>query len=279
MKSTGSASIGASTGIFIDVKRLNQVGLHVHKEWLDNKGDVGTNPKQKKKLGGVKSALFIYVTMGLENVAFIVILQLDIVFLLLFFKLTFNRLNPHGKLVMGCRKASSASNQKKEPAKSARDKPSARGDAIAKKNKSGEVGTPHHYSNKNSVSSSLLVVNKVNLADSARKCYKVENKCDAKAQGLFHPPPNDVPKIVVIDGYEIEEFEVFVVAIINRNLSFPETADGFHDVKHGTGDEILRKTEQFKFFDRAAIIRNTDSSNSCALFIGYVIDSCIIRFL
>ncbi|KAK1378843.1 B3 domain-containing transcription repressor VAL2 [Heracleum sosnowskyi] len=163
--------------------------------------------------------------------------------------ITFNRLNPHGKLVMGCRKASSASNQKKEPAKSARDKPSARGDAIAKKNKSGEFGTPQHYSNKNSVSSSLLEVNKVNLADSARKCYKVvENKCDAKvkpaakpdfgikrknsilgskskrlrietedmielnltweqAQGLFHPPPNDVPKIVVIDGYEIEEFE------------------------------------------------------------------------
>lgn len=93
-------------------------------------------------------------------------------------------------------------------------------------------------------------MNKVTLADSARKSYKVvENKCDAKvkpadkpdfgikrknsilgskskrlrietedmielkltweqAQGLFHPPPDDVPKIVVIDGYEIEEFEV-----------------------------------------------------------------------
>ncbi|KAK1378167.1 hypothetical protein POM88_024911 [Heracleum sosnowskyi] len=74
----------------------------------------------------------------------------------------------------------------------------------------------------------------------------------------------------------LHTLEVFVVAIINRNLSFPETADGFHDIKHGTGDEILKKTEQFKFFDRASIIRNTDSSNSCALFIGYVIDSCII---
>ncbi|XP_074340493.1 B3 domain-containing protein Os07g0563300-like isoform X2 [Apium graveolens] len=134
--------------------------------------------------------------------------------------ITFNR-NPHGKLVMGCRKTCTASDQKKEPVKNARDKASARGDAIAKKSKS----------------------------DSARKSYKVvENKCDAKvqpaakpdigikrknsilgskskrlrmetedmielkltweqAQGLFHPPPNDVPKIVVIDGYEIEEFE------------------------------------------------------------------------
>lgn len=40
--------------------------------------------------------------------------------------------------------------------------------------------------------------------------------------------------------------QVFVVAIINRNLPLPETADGFHDVNHGTGDEILKKTEQFK---------------------------------
>ncbi|KAK1364291.1 hypothetical protein POM88_039852 [Heracleum sosnowskyi] len=77
----------------------------------------------------------------------------------------------------------------------------------------------------------------------------------------------------------LHTLEVFVVVIINRNLSFPETADDFHDIKHGTGDEILKKTEKFKFFDRATIIRNTDSSNSCALFIGYVIDSCIIRFL
>lgn len=29
-----------------------------------------------------------------------------------------------------------------------------------------------------------------------------------QAQGLFRPPPNDVPKIVMIEGYEIEEFEV-----------------------------------------------------------------------
>lgn len=39
--------------------------------------------------------------------------------------------------------------------------------------------------------------------------------------------------------------QVFVVAIINRNLPLPETTDGFHDVKLGTGDEILKKTEQF----------------------------------
>lgn len=29
-----------------------------------------------------------------------------------------------------------------------------------------------------------------------------------EAQGLFRPPPNHVPKIVVIEGYEFEEFEV-----------------------------------------------------------------------
>ncbi|KAL1813936.1 hypothetical protein ACET3Z_024001 [Daucus carota] len=56
--------------------------------------------------------------------------------------------------------------------------------------------------------------------------------------------------------------QVFVVAIKNRNLPVPETADGFHDVKQGSGNEILKKTDQFKFFDRAAIIRTTDSPDS-----------------
>lgn len=40
--------------------------------------------------------------------------------------------------------------------------------------------------------------------------------------------------------------QVFVVAIKNRNLPVPETADGFHDVQQGSGNEILKKTDQFK---------------------------------
>ncbi|WOH11797.1 hypothetical protein DCAR_0831289 [Daucus carota subsp. sativus] len=161
--------------------------------------------------------------------------------------ITFNR-NPHGKLVMGCRKTSSASSDQKKGPVNTRDKASAHGDSTAKKSKPGEV-TAQHNSKRNSVSYSPLTMNKANLADSGRKSNKVvENKCDAKvkpaakpdipikrknsilgskskrlrienedmmelkltweqAQGLFHPPPNNVPKIVLIDGCEIEEFE------------------------------------------------------------------------
>ncbi|WOG99010.1 hypothetical protein DCAR_0418356 [Daucus carota subsp. sativus] len=58
--------------------------------------------------------------------------------------------------------------------------------------------------------------------------------------------------------------QVFVAAFKNRNLSRPVTTEGYHEIsnlKDGTGTEILKKTNQFKFLDRAAIIR-TDSSNS-----------------
>lgn len=130
------------------------------------------------------------------------------------------------------------------------DKVSAHGDPIAKTTIPGEVVVNQHYSNGNSVSSSLLPMSKANIADSAGNCLKVdehnynaevipEAKPDIyskrknstlgpkskrlqieteelielkltweQAQGLFRRPPNDVPKIVVIEGYEIEEFEV-----------------------------------------------------------------------
>lgn len=59
--------------------------------------------------------------------------------------------------------------------------------------------------------------------------------------------------------------QVFVVAFKNRNLSRPETSEGYHEIsddKEGTGTEIIKKTNQFKFLDRAAIIRTPDSSDT-----------------
>ncbi|KAL8128159.1 protein NRT1/ PTR FAMILY 4.6-like isoform X2 [Apium graveolens] len=59
--------------------------------------------------------------------------------------------------------------------------------------------------------------------------------------------------------------QVFVVAFRNRNLPLPENAEGFHEIagnKDGTGTEILKKTDQFTFLDRAAIIRTPDTSNA-----------------
>ncbi|KAL1821921.1 hypothetical protein ACET3Z_016790 [Daucus carota] len=60
--------------------------------------------------------------------------------------------------------------------------------------------------------------------------------------------------------------QVFVAAFKNRKLSCPETIEGYHQIsgsKDETGtDQILKKTNQFKFLDRAAIINTTDSSDT-----------------
>ncbi|KAB1220402.1 Protein NRT1/ PTR FAMILY 4.6, partial [Morella rubra] len=52
--------------------------------------------------------------------------------------------------------------------------------------------------------------------------------------------------------------QVFVAAIRNRKLTIPENAEGLlqiHDEEISKHDEILERTNQFRFFDRAAIIR------------------------
>ncbi|WOG90679.1 hypothetical protein DCAR_0309923 [Daucus carota subsp. sativus] len=59
--------------------------------------------------------------------------------------------------------------------------------------------------------------------------------------------------------------QVFVAAFRNRNLPHPETAEGFHEIsgdKDETETEILQRTDQFMFLDRAAMIRTTNSSNA-----------------
>ncbi|WOG90677.1 hypothetical protein DCAR_0309921 [Daucus carota subsp. sativus] len=66
---------------------------------------------------------------------------------------------------------------------------------------------------------------------------------------------NNVPK-----GSPLSRImQVFVAAIRNHNLSLPETAEGFHEI-HEKGSEILRRTNQFRFLDHAAVIRTRDSS-------------------
>lgn len=59
--------------------------------------------------------------------------------------------------------------------------------------------------------------------------------------------------------------QVFVVAIRNRKLQIPENAEELLEV-HGKGtrmnDEILQRTDQFRFLDRAAIIRSTNDAST-----------------
>ncbi|KAG2666486.1 hypothetical protein I3760_15G063200 [Carya illinoinensis] len=71
---------------------------------------------------------------------------------------------------------------------------------------------------------------------------------------------NNVPKGSPL----VRILQVFVAAIRNRKLPFPENTGELleiHDKGTNMRDEILERTEQFRFFDRAAIIRsNNDSS-------------------
>ncbi|KAG6624766.1 hypothetical protein CIPAW_16G050800 [Carya illinoinensis] len=69
--------------------------------------------------------------------------------------------------------------------------------------------------------------------------------------------------VFVCMGKSMYRNNVFVAAIRNRKLSIPENAEGLqepHDKERRTDDEILERTEQFRFLDRAAIIqRNNDA--------------------
>ncbi|KAJ8538034.1 hypothetical protein K7X08_014574 [Anisodus acutangulus] len=62
--------------------------------------------------------------------------------------------------------------------------------------------------------------------------------------------------------------QVFVAAFRNRNLPLPQTKEVLHQIKGREpeiGAEILQRTDQFKFLDRASILRtNQEASTSSA---------------
>ncbi|MCD7460534.1 hypothetical protein HAX54_043700 [Datura stramonium] len=62
--------------------------------------------------------------------------------------------------------------------------------------------------------------------------------------------------------------QVLVAAFRNRNLSPPQNKEDLHQIRSGepqNGTEILQRTDQFKFLDRAAILRtNQEASTSSA---------------
>ncbi|XP_059637607.1 protein NRT1/ PTR FAMILY 4.5-like [Cornus florida] len=70
---------------------------------------------------------------------------------------------------------------------------------------------------------------------------------------------NNVPKGSPI----VRILQVFVAAIRNRNLPIPEALHEIHDKEAEMGTEILQRTDQFRFLDRAAIVRSElDASTS-----------------
>ncbi|XVF87570.1 hypothetical protein PTKIN_Ptkin18bG0131000 [Pterospermum kingtungense] len=129
---------------------------------------------------------------------------------------TFSRLEPGGKLVMGFRKAANntASEQDKEAKNS--NGVSTHGDAeladpnsLSKVDKSG-------YIVKETLGTKLAVSRKRknSMLGSKSKRLRIDNEdlivlklTWEEAQGLLRPPPTHVASVVVIEGFEFEEYE------------------------------------------------------------------------
>ncbi|XP_022886319.1 B3 domain-containing protein Os07g0563300-like isoform X2 [Olea europaea var. sylvestris] len=129
---------------------------------------------------------------------------------------TFSRLEPEGKLVMGGRKASTAPPDQGDKATLAGDK--IPGDDSGK-NKSGEVVTNGHVKGvtKKEILENKFVVRskrKNSIFGLKSKRLRIDNEemielkltCN-QAQGIMRPPPENVPSVFAVEGCEIEEFE------------------------------------------------------------------------
>nr|QNI23765.1 AP2/ERF transcription factor [Camptotheca acuminata] len=143
---------------------------------------------------------------------------------------TFSRLEPEGKLVMGFRKASTAppSDQGNETINTYNGV-STHGDANSadpastwsKVDKSGYIAKEVVRAK-----SSFRIKRKNGILGSKSKRLKIENEdmielklTWEQAQGLLRPPPYHVPSVVVIEGFEFEEYED--APIVGRPTIFP----------------------------------------------------------
>ncbi|KAL2495157.1 B3 domain-containing transcription repressor VAL1 [Forsythia ovata] len=160
---------------------------------------------------------------------------------------TFSRLEPEGKLVMGGRKASTSPSDQGDEATLTGNEALAPEDDNGKY-KFGELNSINGLTKGNSVPASFLPVNQIPKADSGtswseifKSKFKVNETLEAKpirskrknsisgskgkrlrienedvielkitwnqAQGLMRPPPKIIPMVYVVEGCEIEEFE------------------------------------------------------------------------
>ncbi|TXG52333.1 hypothetical protein EZV62_021502 [Acer yangbiense] len=82
--------------------------------------------------------------------------------------------------------------------------------------------------------------------------------CVTMGKSLYR---NNVPKGSPI----LRILQVFVVSIRNRNLPVPEMADELHEIhdkEAGLQDEILQRSDQFRFLDRAAIVMTSTNGGA-----------------
>ncbi|KAI9120796.1 hypothetical protein K1719_007829 [Acacia pycnantha] len=129
---------------------------------------------------------------------------------------TFSRLEPEGRLVMGFRKASSATQSDQDnETNNTGNGCSTHGEveldpsSWSKVDKSGYIAK-EALGSKPSISRKR----KSSALGSKSKRLRIENEdlielniTWEEAQGLLRPPPNHVPSIVVIEGFEFEEYE------------------------------------------------------------------------
>ncbi|CAK9141791.1 unnamed protein product [Ilex paraguariensis] len=135
---------------------------------------------------------------------------------------TFSRVEPEGKLVMGCRKASNApsSDQGNETVNTGNGVVSTRRD-VSIANAADQASTLSKVDKSGYIAREVLEAKpssrkkrKNSTLGSKSKRPRVENEDRMElnltweqAQGLLRPPPDRAPTIVVIEGFEFEEYE------------------------------------------------------------------------
>ncbi|XVE87946.1 hypothetical protein DITRI_Ditri19aG0029300 [Diplodiscus trichospermus] len=129
---------------------------------------------------------------------------------------TFSRLEPGGKLVMGFRKASTASASEQDNEAKNSNGVSMHGDAELADPTSWSKVDKSGYIAKEALGTKLAVSRKRknSTLGSKSKRLRIDNEdlielqlTWEEAQGLLRPPSNHVPSVVVIEGFEFEEYE------------------------------------------------------------------------
>ncbi|XP_019055852.1 PREDICTED: B3 domain-containing protein Os07g0563300-like [Nelumbo nucifera] len=147
---------------------------------------------------------------------------------------TFSRIDPEGKLVMGFRKASSVPADQDNQTHKSGSGISANGEVKSadpastwsKVDKSGYIAKDVP-----GAKASIPSKRKSSTLGSKSKRLRIENEdlielklTWEEAQGLLRPPPNHAPSIVVIEGHEFEEYEE--APVLGRPTIFATTNQG-----------------------------------------------------
>ncbi|KAG8482132.1 hypothetical protein CXB51_026825 [Gossypium anomalum] len=129
---------------------------------------------------------------------------------------TFSRLEPGGKLVMGFRKASAASASEQENEAKNSNGVSTHGDAELADPSSWSKVDKSGYIAKEALGTKVAVPRKRknSVLGSKSKRLRIDNEdmielklTWEEAQGLLRPPPNHVANVLSIEGFEFEEYE------------------------------------------------------------------------